>query len=289
VELRHAYDAAANGQGGLVALSGEPGIGKTTLAEEFIDSLNDAGERCLVGRGRCSERQAGAGAYLPWLEALDALRNQGGMQVAKTMKAIAPTWYAQVAPPETGDSVEGRALTVNRAGSQEWMKRELHAFFEEIARQRPVVLFLDDLHWADESTVDVLAYLGARLPSQRVLTIATYRPSDLRRGQHVFLPLKLDLETRGICREIHVDFLTQDDVGRYLGLEFPGHRFPATFAALVHDKTEGNPLFMADLLRSFRDRGLIRSADGVWELARLPTAFEQEIPASIRSMIELKV
>ena len=288
-ELRRAFDAAAGGHGSLVALAGEPGIGKTTLAEEFIDALGHAGERFYVGRGRCSERQAGAGAYLPWLEALDALRNHGGATLGKAMKSVAPTWYAQVAPPETGDSAEARALTVNRAGSQEWMKRELYAFFEEIARQRPVVLFLDDLHWADESTVDVLAYLATRLSSLRILVIATYRPSDLRLGRHVFLPLKLDLEARGVCRDIQVGFLTDADVSRYLDLEFPGHRFPASFAALVQEKTEGNPLFMADLVRSFRDRGMILAVDGGWELAQVPTAFASEIPASIRSMIELKV
>lgn len=288
-ELLRIYETAADGRGALATLSGEPGIGKTTLAEEFIDSLRVSGERCHIGRGRCSERQAGSGAYLPWLEALDSLRGHAGSAVAQTLKAVAPTWHALVAPPDTGESPEGRALTVNRAGSQEWMKRELCAFFEEIAHDRTVVLFFDDLHWADESTIDVLAYLAARLRTQRILVIATYRPADLRLGRHVFLPLKLELEARGICRDIALDFLSEADVGRYLDLEFPGHRFPATFATLVHDKTEGNPLFMADLVRSFRHRGMIRRSEGAWELAEASAAFEREIPASIRSMIELKV
>jgi hypothetical protein len=287
-ELRRAFDAAAGGHGAVVTLSGEPGIGKTTLAEEFLAGLGGA-EPCFIGRGRCSERQAGSGAYLPWLEALDALRHQRGSPVARTMKAMAPTWYAQVAPPDTGDTSETRALTVNRAGSREWMKRELSAFLDELSRQKPVVLFFDDLHWADDSTVDVLAYVADRLRSQRVLLIATYRPSDLRLGNQAFLPLKLDLEARGICRPVSLEFLSTSDVGRYLDLEFPGHRFPPTFASLVHDKTEGNPLFMADLLRSFRDRGVIRSSNGRWELAQVQTEFERDIPASIRSMIELNI
>jgi predicted ATPase len=287
-ELQRAFDSAASGQGAVIALSGEPGIGKTTLAEEFLEWVG-AAEQCFIGRGRCSERQAGSGAYLPWLEALDALRHQRGTPVARTMKAVAPTWYAQVAPPDTGDTPETRALTVNRAGSQEWMKRELSAFLEELSRQKPVVLFFDDLHWADDSTVDVLAYVADRLRSHRILAIATYRPSDLRLGKQVFLPLKLDLEARGICRDVHLEFLSPGDVERYLDLEFPEHRFPPAFASLVHEKTEGNPLFMADLVRSFRDRGVIRSAGGRWELSQVPTEFERDIPASIRSMIELKI
>jgi predicted Ser/Thr protein kinase len=285
VEMRRAFESAAIGQGAVVSLSGEPGIGKTTMAEAFLESLAAAGERCYIGRGRCSERQAGSGAYLPWLDALDALRTQGGTPVARAMKAVAPTWYAQVAPPDTGDTPETRALTVNRAGSQEWMKRELCAFLEGLARHWPVVLFFDDLQWADESTVDILAYVADRLPSQRILAIATYRPSELLLGRQVFLPLKLDLETRGICREVPLEFLTAADVARYLDLECPGHRFPPAFASLVHDKTEGNPLFMVDLVRSFRDRGVIRSIDGLWELSQVPAEVERDIPASIRSMI----
>lgn len=288
-DVRRAFESAAGGQGSIIALSGEPGIGKTTVVEEFLEWLDDDGERCYVGRGRCSERQAGSGAYLPWLEALDAMRNHRGTPVAQALKAMAPTWYAQVAPPDTGDTAETRAVTVNRAGSQEWMKRELCAFLEELARHRPVILFFDDLQWADESTVDILAYVADRLRSLRILMIATYRPADLRLGRQVFLPLKLDLEARGIWRDRHLDFLTADDVRRYLDLEFPGHRFPPTFASLVHEKTEGNPLFMTDLVRSFRDRGVIRSSEGTWVLSKLPAECERDIPASIRSMIELKI
>jgi adenylate cyclase len=288
-QLRRAFESTAEGQGAVIALPGEPGIGKTTIAEAFLDWLSASGELCYVGRGRCSERHAGSGAYLPWLEALDALWNQRETPAARTMKALAPTWYAQVAPPDAGDTPESRALTVNRAGTQEWMKRELCAFLEELARHRPVVLFFDDLHWADESTVDILAYVADRMRSQRILAITTYRPSELLLGGHVFLPLKLDLEARGICCEVPLEFLTAADVARYLDLECPGHRFPLAFAALVHDKTEGNPLFMVDLVRSFRDRGVIRSNDGSWELSQLPAEFEGDIPVSIRSMIELKI
>jgi predicted ATPase len=288
-EMRRGFESTADGQGAVIALSGEPGIGKTTMAEAFLESLAATGELCYVGRGRCSERQGSSGAYLPWLEALEALRNQGGTPTARAMKTLAPTWYAQVAPPDTGDTAEARALTVNRAGSQEWMKRELCAFLEELARNRQVILFFDDLHWADESTVDILAYVADRLRSRRILVIATYRPSELLLVGHAFLMLKLDLEARGICREVPLEFLTAADVGRYLDLEFPSHRFPRAFAALVHDKTEGNPLFMVDLVRSFRDRGVIRSSDDSWELSQVPAEFERDIPVSIRSMIELKI
>jgi predicted ATPase len=287
--LARAFDAADTGTGTLVTLSGEPGIGKTTLAEDFVQGLTTSGRRCLVARGRCSERQAGSDAYLPWLEALDSMRDETGQPLARVMKAVAPTWYAQIAPLATDDSPEARALVVNRAGSQEWMKRELVALLEEVSRQRPLVLFFDDLHWADGSTVDLLAYLATRLGALRLLVVATYRPTDLTRARHPFLALKLELEGRGLCRDVHVGFLSEADVERYLALEFPGHQLPVSFARRVHARTEGNPLFMADLLRSLRDRQVIREENGAWRLTQAESDFDREMPASIRSMIELKI
>jgi hypothetical protein len=286
--LGRALADALDGRGSLVALGGEPGIGKTTLAEEFLQDAQVA-HNCVVARGRCSERQTGGGAYLPWLEALESMRDRSGTVAARLMKAVAPTWYAQVAPLAMDDTPEARAITVNRAGSQQWMKRELAAFVEEVARQAPLILSFDDIHWADESTVDLLAYIAARLETMRVLVVVTYRPSDLLFARHPFLSLKLDLESRGIGRDVHVEFLTEADVERFLALECPGHHFPSSLAAVIHSKTEGNPLFMVDLVRSLRDRGVIRRDGDAWVLAQSPAEFEKEIPASVRSMIELKL
>ena len=289
-ELRRAFESADSGSGLMVALAGEPGMGKTTLTEDFLRELTASGRSCTIARGRCSERLAGAGAYLPWLEALDSMRDETGGSAARLLKAVAPTWYAQVAPLDTGEeSAEARLVTVNRAGSQEWMKRELGTFVEEVSRQRPLVLFLDDVHWADPSTVDLIAYVAGRLPSTRVLMLVTYRPSDLMLARHPFQQLQLDLQGRGIAREIQVNSLSEADVDRYLALEFPEHEFPPEFSSFVHARTEGHPLFMADLLRTLRDRQILSRDDAVWRLRRPIADFERETPASIRSMIELKI
>src|SRR5262249_21986053 len=125
--------------------------------------------------------------------------------------------------------------------------------------------------------------------SMRVLLILTYRPSDLLLAHHPFQPVKLDLQGRGVARELAMAFLSARDIERYLDLEFPGHEFPKLFGALIHTKTEGNPLFMADLLRSLRDRQVLRKDAGVWTLTQAVMTFEREVPESIRSMIELKI
>src|SRR5207302_3704934 len=178
-----------------------------------------------------------------------------GPSAARLLRVAAPAWFAQLAPPAVGGPhSEPLPETVSEA-SQERLKRELGAFLREASRLRPLVLFLDDVHWADPSSVDLLAYLGTRCAALRLLLVLTYRPSDLLRGRHPFGPVKLELQGRGVCREIPLPFLGRDDLDRYLALAFAGHRFPEELAAVLHARTEGNPLFMVDLLRHLRDGG----------------------------------
>jgi len=288
--LRDAWEAAARGRGILVSVSGEPGIGKTTLVEEMLAELSLDPRRPRVARGRCSERVAGTDAYLPILEALDGLlRGPGSEVIASAMKRVAPTWYLQVAPQALGDSPDQRAVVSVQATSQERLKRELTTLMEEMGRVAPVVLFLDDLHWSDVSTVDVLAYLTTRLGSMRVMLLATVRPAELLTTRHPFAQLKLDLQARGICREVSLDFLAVSEVSEFIDREFPGHDLPGEFAALIHAKTEGSPLFMVDMLRYLRTQGTVSNADGLWRLAVPLSSVAGSLPESIRGMIQRKI
>ena len=138
-ELRAGLESAAAGRGLFLCVTGEPGIGKTTLVEDFLAELAAAGRACTVARGRCSERLAGAEAYLPFLEALESLlHGAGGEAVARVMKVVAPTWYAQVVPRAAEDSSFARVLLEEKAASQERLKRELGAFLQEVSRPRPL-------------------------------------------------------------------------------------------------------------------------------------------------------
>jgi predicted ATPase len=289
-ELRAGFESAAAGRGLFLCVTGEPGIGKTTLVEDFLAELADAGRMCTVACGRCSERLAGAEAYLPFLEALESLlHGDGGEAAAGVMKVVAPTWYAQAVPLAAEDSSFARVLRATKAASQERLKRELGAFLQELSRVRPVLLFLDDLHWADASTVDLLAYIGSKCAALRLLLVLAYRPTDLLLSKHPLVPLKQDLQTRGVCREIALELLTRQDIERYLALEFPQHTFPEGLAALIHAKTEGNPLFMVDLLRHLRNRQVIAMDQGRGALVQSLPDLERELPESVRSMIERKI
>ena len=289
-QLWRAYGRVKEGRGLIVAVTGEAGIGKTSLLEEFLADLAARGEHPVLARGRCSERLAGAEAYLPILEALESLLHSHAVpSIAGVMKAAAPTWYALVA----GNSPEATSTAASReaapAASQERMKRELGALCQELSRKQPLVISIDDLHWADVSTIDMLNYLAGRFAQMRVLVLETHRQSDMALARHPFLAIRRDLQSRGLFEEVALGFLDLPDVERYLLLQFPGHRFPADFATVIHAKTEGSPLFMADLVRYLRDTGGIVEEDGRWALARSLPEGPRDLPESVRGMIQRKI
>jgi tetratricopeptide (TPR) repeat protein len=289
-DLRRAYDRVKAGQSLILAVSGEAGIGKTSLIEDFLGELATRPDRPIVARGRCSERLAGAESYLPILEALDSLLHRAGSESLQAlMKTVAPTWYLQVATRSIEESSMAELRVNALTASQERMKREVGAFFQDISGARPVVLFLDDLHWADVSTVDIINYLAGHFADMRVLVLTTYRPAEMALAQHPFLGIANNLRSRGLFEELALGFLAARDVDRYLALEFPEHRLPADFAALIHAKTEGSPLFMADLVRYIRDSGGIVEQGGTWVLKRSMSDLPRDLPESVRSMIARKI
>jgi predicted ATPase len=289
-ELGCAFESAAAGQGQFICVTGEPGIGKTTLVEDFLSKLAAAGRPYAFARGRCSERLAGTEAYLPFLELLESLlHGEESETAAQVMKTTAPTWYERVVPLVANDSSLTRVLAESRTTSQERLKRELGVFLQELSQLRPLLLFIDDLHWADASTVDLLAYLGGRCEGMRALLVLTYRPTELAVSKHPFLPIKLDLQARSSCRELKLEFLPRSEVDKYLTLEFPEHCFPDDFAALIYARTEGSPLFMADLLRYLRVRQVLTQEQGRWTLQQSVPDLQQDLPESVRGMIQRKI
>jgi tetratricopeptide (TPR) repeat protein/tRNA A-37 threonylcarbamoyl transferase component Bud32 len=289
--LARAFDSAVSGIGRVACIAGEPGIGKTTLIQDFLTGLRGGSRKYFLSTGKCSERLAGTEAYLPVIEALEHLcRADPTRRASALLKRTAPTWYLQVAPvAAASDPALTGVLSDAKVASQERMKREMYAFLRELSAIGPVVLFLDDLHWADPSTVDLLSYIGHRCESARLLIVGAYRPSDLLLAQHPFLQVKQELQGRGVCQEVELGFLGREEIERYLSLQFPGNDFPAEFVELVESRTEGSPLFMVDVLRDERARGAITKQNGGWTLSKTVSSIGRGMPESIRGMIERKI
>ncbi len=291
-QLDAVYARVSDGRSAMIGIAGEPGIGKSSLLDDFLAHLEALEVRPTIARARCSENLAGADAYLPVLEALDSLRGRGARgrgNFDTLIQTVAPTWAAQMlsgAAKQPESEEAGRSPAV----SQERMKRELSALLQDLSRRAPLVWVIDDLHWADVSTIDMLSYLSGHFAQMQILVVLCFRPADMALVKHSFLRVRRELQTRGIYEEIALGFLSVDDVERYLTLHYPGHRFEDEFVRAIHARTEGSPLFMVDLVRYLRDTGNIeQDTTGSWAVAGSLPVSPTELPESVRGMISRKI
>lgn len=286
-ELTASFEATTTDRGLIHAVVAEAGLGKTTLVESFLRKLVARDNRCRVGRGRCSERLAGAEAYLPFLEALESLlTGTDGAAIARQMRFLAPAWYVQMRPSSALEPSDTTTPPETRVGSSEQMKRQLVSLLLELTHAGPLVLCLEDVHWADTSTVDLIAYLADRFDALRMLLVVTYRPSDLLLARHPFIEAKLNLQSHGAVHETRLRPFNRRDVASYLDTAYPGHEFPEEFVAMLHARTDGTPLFVVDLMRQLAHRGVVTNRAGVWQLEQAIESIESELPESVRSVIQ---
>jgi serine/threonine protein kinase/tetratricopeptide (TPR) repeat protein len=289
-KLEGLLQQAMDGNGRVVFISGEPGIGKTSLSDEFLRRARNRFPGLSVSRGRCVEQYGTGEAYLPFLDAIGALlEGPSRDRLATVMRTSAPTWCSQlpVAFASTGAMETLQQETIG--ATKERMMREMGDALGIFATTSPAVLLLEDLHWADPSSVDLLRHLGQRISNQRLLIAGTFRPEDIERSNHPLKSYKAEMQTHKLCEEISLDSLGTEHIQDYLNATFAPHNFPPEFATHIHDKTEGHPLFATNLLQYLRERGDIAKTNEHWSLSRPVSDMELETPESVRSMISKKV
>ncbi len=285
-QLEQAVARAAGGARQMVFVTGDPGIGKTALLDEFQKGL---APRYLLCHGHCVDGFGTSDAYMPLLEALERLCRQAmSSDVVALLRRLAPTWLLQLPRLlETGEHDELRLLLAGSSGER--MVRELVSFVEELTVDRTLVLVLEDLHWSDHATVGALAALSARREPARLLVIASYRPADAIAQQHPVTKLKHELAAKAQCIEIALPGLEPAAVGALLAARFPHHRLPLELAPQLQAETSGNPLFLLNALEELVQRRWLEERSGAWEctvdLATLATA----VPVGTREMIGFRL
>jgi predicted ATPase len=256
-QLERCAARAQEGQRQLVFVTGEPGIGKTTVVDLFLERIATRGH-VAIGRGQCLEQSGEGEAYLPILEALGQLcRAPGGPLVIDVLRVSAPTWLVQMPALIPDADIEALQRKVANA-TRERMLREMAETLDALTAEHPLVLVFEDLHWSDTSTVELLAYVAQRRGRARLLLLATYRPVDLFVREHPLLDLKNGLQSHGYCSEVPLELLAEAEVAEYLvhRLVQEKDRVPQGLAHTLHRRTEGNPLFMVTLLDDYLARGV---------------------------------
>ena len=287
-ELCHCLQRSLTQQHQVVFVTGETGIGKTSLVDEFVRGVATDFPGVRVARGQCVEGYGSKEAYYPVLEALSELCNgSGGDAVARTLAVQAPTVLMQF-PAHVRVGQRERQGQIARS-TPECMLREIIEAMETISSEKPLLLVFEDLHWADPSTVDFISALARRRSAGKLMLIGTYRPVDVALVQHPLKAVKQDLLVHQLCREIALEPLTESEVAEYLAIETPEAAAPQGLASLIHRHSEGNPLFMVCILHDLQGRGVIAVEDGTWHIKVPIESIHLEAPESLRGMIELQI
>jgi DNA-binding winged helix-turn-helix (wHTH) protein len=289
-QLHRALEQALLGERQVVFVTGEPGIGKTALIDTFLSHSAGAHPGLWVGRGQCIEHHGRGEAYLPLLEALGGLaRRAEGRALIPLLRRQAPTWLLQM--PRFLEEAELDRLSRRVYGvTAERMARELAETLEVLTAESPLVLWLEDLHWSDLSTVDLLAMLARRREPAHLLVVGTYRPADVIASGHPLRGLVRELNAHAQCAELPLRFLTAPEVTQYLAARFA---LPESQAArleewgrFVHRHTDGNPLFMVTMVNDLMGQGMIGEAASQQPWPAPPISLAGGLPESLRQLID---
>jgi DNA-binding winged helix-turn-helix (wHTH) protein len=288
-ELRQSLRYAGDGKRQNVFITGEPGIGKTALVEELRRLAAEVNQSIRIAGGQCLEGFGSREAFYPVLEAIGELcRGPDGPRVVETLATQAPTWLVQfpaLLKREHRETLQQEILGATR----DRMLREVCEALETIALGATLLVVLEDLHWVDYSTIDLISALARRRSSANIMLVVTYRPTDIAAPDHPLASLKRDLLARQLGYEVALQPLGEPDIVQYLTAEEPRADLPEGLAALVHRHSEGNPLFIVAVLNHFRVQRLVEKENGTWRL-RIPLArIDLEVPDSLRQMIEAQI
>ncbi len=230
-------------------MTGEPGIGKTALIDEFQRQVA-AGAKVRIARGQCVEGYGGKEAYYPMLEALGQLcGGPEGNLIVDILEKQAPTLLVQFPAFITREHREMLRREITGA-THERMLREICEALEAITSETPLLLVFEDLHWVDHSTIDLISALARRRQPARLMVLGTYRPADMKiLSDHPLQAVKQELLIHDLCVEMALDPLAEADVAEYLVGDTGRTTVPEGLPQFILRRTEGNPLFIVITLK----------------------------------------
>ena len=271
----------------IVFVCGEAGIGKTALLDEFVRRAPRRWPAVRIARGQCVEGYGVQEPYYPMFQVLGELvRGRDSNAVVNALKAEAPTWLAEF-PAFRETELQQKTGTI--AVTRDRMLREICEVLKTLTAESPLALILEDCHWIDLSTLNLIDTLARHRGASRLMLIASYRPVDLVLSQHPLRTVKADLAAHRLCREISVGPLAEAAVCSYLAGGATSAELPPGLADLVYRHSEGNPLFMVAAVKHLADLGYITRNQRSWTLNLPINEVRVGVPDTLREMIEVQV
>lgn len=271
-ELDSAMALTRQGGCNVAFISGEAGTGKSTLAHTFLQGLDSD---CRIATGHCVRLGGGGEAYRPFLDALGGLLIEEP-ELIELMAERAPSWRPHLRGSSAPQFVE---VTPAR------MQREMIHLLEAVGTNRPLVVALEDMHWSDVSSVDLLAQLAGRSSIASILVIATVRVGDAVRTNHPILTVMRDAIGKRGGHRIVVSPLDTCATEALLRHRLDGAPPPAKISQALATHTNGNALFLVTLIDALLDRGDLTREGGTWALSTSWADLFGDTPSTVSEVV----
>jgi serine/threonine protein kinase/Tfp pilus assembly protein PilF len=284
--LREAVDRAVRGEGGLVFLHGEAGIGKTRLTKELGAYAHLRGMQVLYGRCPALFRMDGVPPYILWNEVIknylefctsEQLYKVIGYYPGEVCKLV-PEIKQKLGtiPPSISISPESERNRLFEAVSQ---------FVTNISKETPLLVVLDDLQWTDQSSLLLLHYLARGVYRESLLLLGAYRETDIDE-RHPLPPVLRELNRERLLQSVPLKHMSFDDVSEMIKQILEQDDVPREFCELVYGKTRGNPFFVEEVIKSLKEEEIIYQEKGKWKIKEVAKI---EFPETVKSVIKARI
>ena len=283
--LKEAVDRTVQGEGGLVFLYGEAGIGKTRLARELRAYAHLRGMQVLYGRCPALFRMDGVPPYILWKEVIkDYLETCTPEQLYRVI-GYYPAEVAKLVP-ELSQKLRAmpQSFPISPEQEQNRLFEAVSQFITNISRETPLLVVLDDLQWTDPSSLLLLHYLARDVQKTPLLLLGAYRSTDID-AKHPLSPVLSELNREGLPESIRLKRMSLDDVSEMIKNILEQEDVPSEFRKLVYEKTAGNPFFIGEVVKSLKEEDVIFREENRWKIKEVAKI---EFPETVKSVLKMR-
>jgi predicted ATPase/KaiC/GvpD/RAD55 family RecA-like ATPase len=283
--LKAAVDRTVEGEGGLVFLYGEAGIGKTRLARELRAYANLRGMRVLYGRCPALFRMDGVPPYVIWKEVIKDFLETCTLDQLDRVIGLYPAEVAKLVP-ELSQKLRTipQSFSISPEQEQSRLFEAVSQFITNISREAPLLLVLDDLQWTDPSSLLLLHYLARGVQKAPLLLLGAYRSTDVD-GRHPLTPVLAELKRERLPRSVSLKRMSLEDTSEMMRQILEQDEIPTEFCKTVYEKTRGNPFFTEEVVESLKEEDIIFKEDDKWKFKEVLAI---EFPESVRNIVKTR-